>query len=60
MTRPDKFESITHRECLKCRIIKPLDEFHKNSQQGFKKHVYCKTCRSIALKKYRDKKKGDI
>ena len=55
MKRINKYESTTERECLKCRVVKPYDDFHANIQQGLKKHIYCKQCRSIIQKESRKK-----
>ena len=39
------------KQCTKCKEIKPLSEFHKQSGGGY--NYQCKTCRNIYLKQYR-------
>lgn len=43
------------RECLKCGNSYPLTEeyFHRNKQQAFNLHIYCKTCRNKLEKIYK-------
>lgn len=51
--RPQKtYEvSITERECLCCKVVKPADQFDKNARHTTGLVIYCKECRSGTNKK---------
>ena len=40
--------------CSKCKVTKPLSEFHLNSSQTGGRHWWCKTCRKSHSFQYRE------
>ena len=43
--------------CSKCKIVKPITEFHKNSYRKVGYRSDCKDCKKLLSKKYRGEKK---
>ena len=46
--------------CSKCKIVKPITEFHKNSYRKVGYRSDCKDCKKLLSKKYRGEKKEII
>lgn len=46
--------------CSKCKIVKPITEFHKNSYRKVGYRSDCKDCKKLLSKKYREEKKEII
>jgi hypothetical protein len=46
--------------CSKCKITKPITEFHKNSYRKVGYRSDCKDCKKLLSKKYREEKKEVI
>lgn len=44
--------------CSKCKVEKPLDEFHRNKSVADGRAKQCKECFKITRRKYRDSDKG--
>lgn len=42
------------KECTKCRIVKPLVNYHNSKKTADGKKHYCKSCSSVESKAWRD------
>lgn len=46
--------------CSRCKIVKPVSEFHKNSYRKVGYKPECKECKKIVTKAYREKNKDKL
>jgi len=51
-------DTIQTKRCLHCKQIKPISEFHKHRRKSDGLQIYCKSCKKILSKKYRNSDKG--
>ena len=42
---------VTHKKCSKCREVKPVSDFCKDSRAGFQR--YCRVCRNAYMRSAR-------
>jgi len=53
-------ETINMKECGKCKLLKPLSEYYKQSATKNKLNLYCKDCERERLKLWYEKNKVKI